>query len=108
MTDSLEIILRKGPASPDVLIELSNLHYISVSKPPEISGCFIDAISLIHLPKTPRPWPGDAAGRVRRCDGLPELAWLRVLGPTEADVMASIVTVCTAVSDDKASTDTTR
>ncbi|MET7355914.1 hypothetical protein [Streptomyces mirabilis] len=106
--DSLEIILGKGPASPDVVIELSSLHYVSVSKPPEISGCFIDAISLIHLPKTPRPWPGDAAGRVRRFDGLPELAWLRVLGPADVDVMASIVTVYTAVSDDETSTDTTR
>ncbi|MFF7886235.1 hypothetical protein ACH40F_32275 [Streptomyces sp. NPDC020794] len=105
--DSLEIILRQGPSSPDVMIELSNFHYVSVSKPPEISGCFIDAISLIHLPKTPHPWPGDAASRVRRFDGLPELAWLRILGPAEVDAMASIVTVYTAVSDDEDSTDTT-
>jgi hypothetical protein len=89
------------------VISLSNLRYVSVSKPPEISGCFIDAISLIHLPKTPHPWPEDAAGRVGRFDGLCELAWLRILGPAEVDVVASILTIYTAISDDAASTDPT-
>jgi hypothetical protein len=35
--------------------------------------------------------------------GLSELAWLRIIGPTEVDVIASIVTVYTAMSDDEAS-----
>jgi hypothetical protein len=33
---------------------------------------------------------------------LPELAWLRITGPTEVDVIASILTVYTAMSDDEA------
>ncbi|MEW2373472.1 hypothetical protein AB0940_29485 [Streptomyces sp. NPDC006656] len=101
--DSLEITLREGPWKPDVVIALSNLRYISVDKPPELVGSFIDEISLIHLPKLPYSWPADAAGRVRRFDGLCELVWLRIVGPAEVDAVASTVTVYTAMSDDRAS-----
>lgn len=97
--DSLEIALWAGPSKPDVVISLGGLRYVMVSKPPEISGCFVDEISLIHLPTTPHPWPEDAVGRVVRFDGLSELAWLRIIGPAEVDVMASIVTVYVAVGD---------
>jgi hypothetical protein len=104
--DSLEIFLRQGPREPDVVISLANLHHVSVDKPPQLSGS-VDKISLIHLPKMPHPWPDDAAGLIRRFDGMPELAWLRIVGPTEVDVIASIVTVYTAPSDDEASADQT-
>ncbi len=97
--DSLEITLQGGPSRPDVVISLSGLHYVAVAKPPEISGCFIDEISLTHLPTTPRPWPEDAVGRLVRFDGLSELAWLRIVGPAEVGVMASTVTVYVAVGD---------
>ncbi|MFF4563648.1 hypothetical protein [Streptomyces sp. NPDC001435] len=103
--DSLEITLREGPSKPDVVISLSGLYYATVSKPPEISGCFVDEISLAHLPRTPHPWPEGAAGRVGRFDGLSELAWLQIIGPAEVDVIAAIVTVYTAMSDDEASAD---
>ncbi|MFB7256982.1 hypothetical protein [Streptomyces nojiriensis] len=101
--DSLEITLREGPWKPDVVVSLSHLHHVSVDKPPQIAGSFIDEISLIHLPALPHSWPADAAGRIRRFDGLCELAWLRIVGPTELDAVASIVTVYTATSDDRAS-----
>ncbi|WP_328743979.1 hypothetical protein OHT57_01510 [Streptomyces sp. NBC_00285] len=102
--DSLEIALREGPCKPDVVISLSNLHHLSVDKCPPLDGNFIDEISLIHLPALPNPWPADAADRVRRFDGLCELAWLRIVGPAEVDAVASILTVYTAMSDDRAST----
>jgi hypothetical protein len=38
---------------------------------------------------------------------MPELAWLRIVGPTEVDVIASTVTIYTALSDDEASADPT-
>ncbi|MER6160761.1 hypothetical protein ABT147_35400 [Streptomyces sp. NPDC001868] len=104
--DSLEIALREGPHKPDVVISLANLRHISIGKPPELSG-FVDEISLIHLPKMPHPWPDDVAGRVHRFDEMPELAWLRIVGPTEVDVIASIVTIYTALSDEEASADRT-
>ncbi|GJF34991.1 hypothetical protein KNE206_76910 [Kitasatospora sp. NE20-6] len=99
--DSLEITLREGPWKPEVVVSLSNLHHVSVDKPPQIVGSFIDEISLVHLPKLPHPWPADAIDRVRRFDGLCELAWLRITGPVEIDAVASIVTVYTAMSDDQ-------
>ncbi|MFD7757622.1 hypothetical protein [Streptomyces sp. NPDC059757] len=98
----MEITMRAGPTRPDVVISLSDLRYVAVSKPPEISGCFIDAISLTHLPVMPHPWPEEAAARVSRFNGLNELAWLRISGPAEVDVVASSVTVYTAKSDDEA------
>lgn len=103
--DSLEITLREGPWKPDIVISLSNLYHYRIEKPPTISGCFIDEISLIHLPKMPHPWPEEAAGRVSRFGGLSELVWLRILGPAEVEAVASIVTVYTAISDDEASMD---
>lgn len=102
--DSLEITLREGPWKQDVVISLSNLHHVSVDKPPQIAGSFIDEISLIHLPVLPHSWPADATDRVRRFDGLCELAWLRIVGPVEVEAAASIVTVYTAMSHDPAST----
>lgn len=64
--DSLEIALREGPWKPDVLVSLSDLRYIRVAKPAELSGSFTDFISLTHLPKSPDAWPDDVAGRVHR------------------------------------------
>jgi hypothetical protein len=42
---------------------------------------------------------------VGRFGGLPELAWLRIVGPVEVDDVASIVTVYSAMSDDEAAAD---
>ena len=101
--DILEVALREGPWKPDVVIELSNLHLVSVAKGPQLSGSFIDEISLIHLPKMPHPWPDDAIGHLHRFGGLSALAWLRIIGPAEVEAIASNVTVYTAMSDDEAS-----
>ncbi|WP_225848787.1 hypothetical protein [Streptomyces sp. HPF1205] len=94
--DALDISLVGGPSMPDVLISLSRLHHLSVAKPPDLSGSFVDEVSLVHLPALPHAWPGDVDDRVRRFEGLPELAWLRLHGPAEVDAIASAVTVYTA------------
>ena len=44
---------------------------------------------------------------VHRFSGLPELAWLRIVGPIEVDVVAAIVTIYSAMSDDEASAEQT-
>ncbi|MET8080508.1 hypothetical protein [Streptomyces sp. NPDC005303] len=99
--DSLEIALRKGPHEPDVVISLAGVRYVSVAKDSGLEG-FVDEISLVHLPRTPCPWPAETAEMVGRFGGLPELAWLRIVGPVEVDVVASGVTVYSAMSDDEA------
>ncbi|WP_329260860.1 hypothetical protein OIE43_35540 [Streptomyces pseudovenezuelae] len=102
--DSLEITLRAGPHRSDVVISLGGVRYVSVAKDSDVEG-FVDEISLMHLPRTPWPWPAETAAMVGRFGGLPELAWLRIVGPVEVDVVASIVTVYSAMSDDEASVD---
>ncbi|MHC3820601.1 hypothetical protein [Streptomyces sp. NBC_00342] len=104
--DSLEITLREGPHKPDVVISLARVRYVSVANCADLHG-FVDEISLVHLPKMPRPWPDEATGLVVRFGELPELAWLRIVGPIEVDVVASIVTIYSAMSDDEASAEQT-
>ncbi|MYV79780.1 hypothetical protein GT352_38630 [Streptomyces sp. SID1046] len=100
--NTLDVWLREGPWTPDVVISLSPLHSV---RPWEkgLGVSFIDGISLVHLPKLPSPWPAEAVGRLDRSEDLPELAWLRIAGPIEVDAVASIVTVYVAQSDDAAS-----
>ncbi|MEV4041091.1 hypothetical protein [Streptomyces umbrinus] len=100
--DSLEITVREGPRQPGVIVSLANHHHVSIVKPPQIADSFIDEISLIHLPVLPHLWPAEVADRVWRSDELCELAWLRIAGPVEVDAVASIVTVYTAMSDERA------
>ncbi|MGX9890923.1 hypothetical protein [Streptomyces sp. NPDC002276] len=103
--ESLEITLRDGPSKPEAIISLAGVRHVGLSKSPGLSGCFVDAISVIHLPRTPLPWPEEAAALVGRSGGPEELVWLRLGGPAEIDVIASIMTVYVAMSDDEASTD---
>ncbi|MFI6735126.1 hypothetical protein ACIBI9_19545 [Nonomuraea sp. NPDC050451] len=98
-----EIMLRHGPHQPDITISLAGLHHLSIDKPPESSGCFLDEASVVHLPASPAPWP-DGFDGVRRHPGLPELAWIRLIGPMEIEIVASLLTVFSALSDDAART----
>lgn len=100
--NTLDIWLREGPWKPDVVISLANLYSVRPIES-DVSGAFIDEIAITHLPKLPIPWSVDAVGRLERSDDLPELAWLRVIGPIEVDALAAIVTVYQAPSDDEAS-----
>jgi hypothetical protein len=100
--NSLDVWLREGPWTPDVIISLSNPYSVRPWEP-LLGPSLIDEISLIHLPKTPTPWPAEAVGRLKRSEDLPELVWLRISGPTEVDAVASIVRVYWAQSDDEAS-----
>ncbi|MFF2522722.1 hypothetical protein [Streptomyces liangshanensis] len=101
-----EITLREGPHKPDVVISLARVRYVSVANCADLHG-FVDEISLVHLPKMPHPWPYEATGLVVRFGGLPELSWLRIIGPIEVNVVASLVTIYSAMSDDEASADRT-
>ncbi|MFI5780808.1 hypothetical protein [Nocardia sp. NPDC051570] len=99
--DALEILLRHSPHKPDITISLEGIHHLSIDKFPESSGSFLDKVSVVHLPAPPAPWPDEFA-TLRRQPGLPELAWIQLIGPTQIEIIASIVTVFTALSDDAA------
>ncbi|MFD6493480.1 hypothetical protein ACFV99_23740 [Streptomyces sp. NPDC059944] len=99
----VDIFLREGPHKPDVVISLSCLHHVETGDSIAIQGSFIDEILVDYLPRLPRPWPDDAIGLIDRSSDLPELVRLRIAGPSEVDVVASCLTVYTAMSDAEAS-----
>ncbi|MFD5563517.1 hypothetical protein [Kitasatospora griseola] len=100
--NTLDVWLREGPSTPDVVISLAGLRSVRPWQPGPEPSC-IDGISLTHLPELPLPWPAEAVGRLDRTEDLPGLVWLRITGPLEIDAVASIVTVYWAPSDDAAS-----
>jgi hypothetical protein len=91
--DHLDIGLRHGPGKPDILVSFTRLYHARVSKPPEASGSFADALEVVYLPRGSGSWPADAERLMQRHAGLPELLRFRLVGPTEVDVIASAVTV---------------
>lgn len=101
--DCVDVFLREGPHKPDVVISLTYLHHVETAEPITVQGSFIDEILLDHLPRLPHPWPADAIGLADRSAQLPELVRLRIIGPAEVDIVASTLTVYTAMSDDEAS-----
>jgi hypothetical protein len=100
--NGLDIWVREGPWKPDVVISLANPYSVGPIEP-NVSGAWIDEVTVTHLPELPQPWPADAVGRLARTTDLPALAWLRIVGPVEVDALAAIVTVYQAASDDEAS-----
>ncbi|MEU4096402.1 hypothetical protein [Streptomyces sp. NPDC026673] len=101
--DCVDVFLREGPHKPDVVISLTYLHRVETGDPVAVRNSFIDEILLDHLPRLPHPWPADAIGLIDRSADLPELVRLRIVGPSEVDVVASCLTVYTAMSDDETS-----
>ncbi|MGW4622073.1 hypothetical protein [Streptomyces sp. NPDC004592] len=101
--DCVDVFLRKGPHEPDVVISLTYLHHVETGDSIAVQGSFIDEILVEYLPRLPHPWPDDAIGLIDRSADLPELVRLRITGPSEIDVVASCLTVYTAMSDDEAS-----
>ncbi|WP_062648387.1 hypothetical protein [Streptomyces maremycinicus] len=100
--DYVDVFLREGPHKPDVVISLACLHHVGTGDAIAVQDSFIDEILVEHLPRLPHPWPDDATGLIDRSSDLPELVRLRIAGPSQVDVVASCLTVYTAVSDDEA------
>ncbi|WP_063764854.1 hypothetical protein [Streptomyces aureus] len=99
----VDVFLREGPHKPDIVISLTYLHHFETGDPTAVQGSFIDDIMVDHLPRLPHPWPDDAIGLIDRSADLPALVRLRIAGPAKVDVVASALTVYTALSDDEAS-----
>lgn len=101
--DCVDVFLREGSYQPDVVVSLTYVHRVETGDPVAAENSFIDEILLDYLPRLPHPWPADAMGLIDRSADLPELVRLRIVGPSEVDVVASCLTVYTAMSDDEAS-----
>ncbi|MEV4289323.1 hypothetical protein AB0K40_27805 [Nonomuraea bangladeshensis] len=50
------------------------------------------------LLRTARTWPAGADGLVTRFDGLPDLYWLRLVGPTTIMAISAIMTISTSLA----------
>jgi len=94
--DRFCLVLRSAPNRPDVTILLDDVHMASIQKPPDASGSFVDEAWVKVLPKVPALWPADAEALVVRHEHLPDLIWLKVVGPTAVDVVAATITVSVA------------
>ena len=94
--DRFCLVLRSAPARPDVTIMLDNVHRTSIQKPPDAAGSFVDEAWVKVLPKAPASWPGGAEELVVRHAHLPDLIWLKVVGPMAVDVIAATITVSVA------------
>lgn len=94
--DRFCLMLQSAPTRPDVTIMLDNVYRASIQKPPEAAGSFVDEAWVKVLPKAPASWPAAAEALVVRHEHLPDLIWLKVVGPTMVDVIAATVTVSVA------------
>lgn len=94
--DRFCLVLRSAPTMPDVTIALDNVHRTSIQKPPDAAGSFVDEAWVRLLPKAPASWPDEAEALIVRHEHLPDLIWLKVVGPTTVEVIAATITVSVA------------
>ncbi|MFF5210863.1 hypothetical protein [Streptosporangium sp. NPDC000396] len=94
--DYLDVRLVQTQKWEQVTILLEGVRHFSISEGWDIQGSFVDQISVSYLPKTDRPWPVEAERLVTRFDGLPELYWVQLVGPTMISAVAAIMTVSTS------------
>ncbi|WP_405895234.1 hypothetical protein OG272_29460 [Streptomyces sp. NBC_00104] len=93
-----QISLRKGNGKEEVLVTLEQIRYLAISDPLELDGFVtVEDVSVTYLPTGGEAWPETARRFVHGFPGLPALVWIRITGPVELDVVASIITVSAAV-----------
>jgi hypothetical protein len=72
---------------------LDDVHRAFIQKRPDAAGSFVDEAWVKVLPNAPASWPGGAEALVVRHEHLPDLIWLKVVGPTTVDVIAATIVV---------------
>lgn len=95
-SDYLELRLIQTQKWELATVLLERVRYFNIDKGPEIGGSFVDEIKVTHLPAGNLPWPAEAESLVVRFDGLPDLYWVQVIGPTPISGISQIMTVSTS------------
>lgn len=90
--DMMEVQLAQVPQLESMEIKIGSIRYLKLDKPPGLDGLFVDKVELLYLPRLPLSWPRAAEGLVRRFEKLPELAWFRLIGPAEIQVIGERLT----------------
>jgi hypothetical protein len=95
--NSLLIHLQERPTRPDVIVLLNGLRYLSVGDTHDLDGCFVDELGLTFIPGSQAQWPEGLTGPGPRGSGLPDMVWLRIIGPTHVEAVATIVQIFTSM-----------
>jgi len=90
--DCLDVWLVRGPDIGDVVLSFEAIRYFTIDKPEELEQPFIDELQVSILPKS-GAWPAAAEQLVRRFSGLPDLLWVRLVGPTQIELVCQVSTV---------------
>jgi hypothetical protein len=90
--DYLDIWLVRGPDLGDVVLSFEVVRYLSIDKSDELEQSFVDEIQVSVLPET-GDWPDGAERLVRRFSGLPELLWVKLVGPAQVELVCQVSTV---------------
>ncbi|WP_217547065.1 hypothetical protein [Streptomyces sp. GbtcB6] len=94
---TFDVSLIRSGVFGELTISLEGVRYLSVANSVSVESAFVDRLSAIHLPSFGNPWPEEAEQFVSRFPNLPELVWVRLVGPVEIDVVGSILTVYSAI-----------
>ncbi|MFE5841431.1 hypothetical protein ACFQ7N_07240 [Streptomyces niveus] len=94
---SFHMTLRKSDGV-EAVVALEGVRCLSGGDFHALGGmALIGDIHVTHLPADGAEWPAEAAALMRTFEGLPPLVWLRLAGPLELDVIASIITVYASI-----------
>src|SRR5579859_6013718 len=83
--DCLDVWLVRGPDLGNIVLSFETLRYLSIDKPDELEQSFVDEIQVSVLPAD-GAWPDGAERLVRRFPGLPELLWVKLVGPAQIEL----------------------
>lgn len=96
-TSLFRMTLRKSDGS-EAVVALEGVRCFSGGDLCAVDGlALIGGIHVTHLPADGAGWPAEAAALMRTFKGLPPLVWLRLTGPLELDVIASIIVVYASI-----------
>ena len=89
----LLVQLQERPRRPDVILLLGGLRYVSIRDAHDLDSCFVDEAQLTYIPGGQTEWPDGLWPLGPRHSGLPDLAWLRFIGPTHFEAVAATVQI---------------
>ncbi|MFI0417422.1 hypothetical protein [Spongiactinospora sp. 9N601] len=91
--DHVDIQISQAQGWELVTVRLHGVRHFAIGKGPDIMGSFVDEVSAVPLPAGDPVWPVEVSGLITRFPGLPDLYWVRVVGPTELICLATVLTV---------------
>lgn len=88
----VDLSLTQVPEIGDVMISMENIWYFKAEGMTAMAQSFVDGASVTHL-SADGGWPTEARSMVTWFDGIPDLAMVRIDGPTPVDVVCSIISM---------------